>query len=188
MSSITGISSNLVDFQSPNGQNTGQSKRQQFQRDFQQLGQDLQSGNLTGATADFGAMQMLTPQDGASSASFAASPIGKAIGQLTQDLQAGNLAGVKQDYSSIQKDIQNRVAQRGHHHHHVGNGSATASSLNQAFQELGAALQSGNITSAQQAYGTLQQDLPQLRQTATQPTITSDSSSQTTTTGVSVSA
>lgn len=187
MSSVTGISSNLVDFQSPLGQNTGQSKLQQFKQDFQQLGQDLQSGNLTAATADLGAMQKITP-DGESSASFKASPIGQAIGQLTQDLQAGNRTGVQQDYSAIQKDIQNRVAQGVHHSHHEGNGGSTTSSLQQDFQALGAALQSGNIASAQQAYSTLKQDLPQLKQAATDPAISSGSSSQTGPTAVSVSA
>ena len=173
MSSVSGISSSLVDFQSPTTPSAGQTKWQQLGQDFQQLGQDLQSGNLTAATADLGALQKLAPQSDAASTAFSNSPMGKSLNQLSQDLQSGNLSGAQQDYSSIQADIQNQAAQGrgGHHHHHHGGGSSTAaSSLSQDFQQLGTALQSGNLSSAQQAYSALQNDLPQLSPTSGQQT------------------
>ena len=52
--SLAGIlSSNLFQF---NTQGT-YDRMQQFRQDFQKLGQDLQTGNLTGAQADFGAAE-----------------------------------------------------------------------------------------------------------------------------------
>ena len=187
MSSVAGILGSLVD-QSPTTPSATPTKRQQFEQEFQQLGQDLQSGNLTGATADLGALSKLAPQNssgGSSASPSSSSPIGQAFNQLSQDLQSGNLTAAQQDYSSIQTDIQNRVSsERGGHHHH-GGGGTEASSLSQAFQALGTALQSGNLTSAQQAYTTLQQDLPQFAQTSTAQTT---ASSQPTSTGVSASA
>jgi hypothetical protein len=188
MSSVAGILGSLVD-QSPTTPSATPTKRQQFEQEFQQLGQDLQSGNLTGATADLGALSKLAPQNssgGSSASPSSSSPIGQAFNQLSQDLQSGNLTAAQQDYSSIQTDIQNRVSsERGGHHHHHGGGSTEATSLTQAFQALGTALQSGNLTSAQQAYTTLQQDLPQFAQTSTAQTT---ASSQPTSTGVSASA
>jgi hypothetical protein len=189
MSSVAGISSSLIDFQSPNTSATP-TKRQQFEQEFQQLGQDLQSGNLSAATADFGALSNLAPQSATAGASTSPSnsPIGQAFNQLSQDLQSGNLTSAQQDYTSIQTDIQNRVSQErggGGHHHHGGGSSTEATSLTQAFQALGTALQSGNLTSAQQAYTTLQQDLPQFAQTSTAQTT---ASSQSASTGVSANA
>jgi outer membrane protein assembly factor BamD (BamD/ComL family) len=187
MSSVAGISSSLVD-QSLNTPSATPTKQQQFEQEFQQLGQDLQSGNLGAATADLGALSKLAPQNstGGSSTSFSSSPIGQAFNQLSQDLQSGNLTGAQQNYSSIQTDIQNRVSsERGGHHHHHGGGGTEASSLSQAFQALGTALQSGNLTSAQQAYTALQQDVPEFAQTSTAQTT---ASSQPTSTGVSASA
>jgi hypothetical protein len=185
--SVAGISSSLYNLQSPsNGLTARPTKKEQFEQEFQQLGQDLQSGNLSGATADLGAIEKLAPQNanGGTSTAFSNSPIGQAFNQLAQDLQSGNLSGAQQDYSSIQTDIQSRVSHERAHHHHEGGGSSESNSLAQAFQALGQALQSGNLTSAQQAYTTLQQDLPQLAQTSAAQT----TASQSTTTGVSASA
>jgi|ERR1022692_105034 outer membrane protein assembly factor BamD (BamD/ComL family) len=188
--SVAGISSSsLFDFSAQSTQN-GPSKVQQFKQEFQQLGQDLQSDNLSAAQTDFANLQKPGQSSSSSSSSQTSSPIQQALNQLSQDLQSGNLSGAQQDYSQIQQDIQNRVAQsqgqgqaQGHHHHHHGGGSTEASAINQAFQQLGQALQSGNLTTAQQAYSTLQQDLPQLGQSSAQQTT---ASSQPSSTGVSV--
>jgi hypothetical protein len=49
----------------------------------------------------------------------------------------------------------------GHHHHHGGGGgdSQQASALQQDFNSLGQALQSGDLSTAQSAFAQLQQDL-----------------------------
>ncbi len=57
--SVAGISSsNLFDFNTQSVQN----RKQQFQQEFQQLGQDLQSGNLSAAQTDFATIQQSGPQ------------------------------------------------------------------------------------------------------------------------------
>jgi hypothetical protein len=77
---------------------------------------------------------------------------------LAQDLQSGNLSGAQQDFSTIQQDIQSQGG--GHHHHSYLQDSSAAQQnpIAQLFSELGQALQSGNLSAAQQAYTTLQQD------------------------------
>ena len=118
--SVSGISSNNL-FSYYNTQDV-QSKMKQFQQEFQQLGQDLQSGNLSAA---------------------------------------------QQAYSTIQQDVQQASPHMHHHHHHLSTGTSdtTSSSNNplaQEFSTLGQALQSGNLSAAQTAYSTMQQDLMQL--------------------------
>jgi outer membrane protein assembly factor BamD (BamD/ComL family) len=156
--SLAGIlSSNLFQF---NSQGT-QDRMQQFRQDFQKLGQDLQTGNLTGAQADFAAVQKDGPQS--SSSTQNSNPIGQAFQQLSTDLQSGNLTAAQQDYSTLQQDMQSQAAshmQRAHHHH-SGGGSEASSQMSQMLTQLGQDLQSGNLTTAQQAYTSLQQDLQQ---------------------------
>ncbi len=94
-------------------------------------------------------------------------PIAQGFSRLSQDLQSGDLSAAQQDYSTIQQDFQSMATQsqamRTHHHHHVGDGSSSRA-VSQLFSELGSALQSGNLTNAQQAYSSLQQDLLQIAQ------------------------
>jgi hypothetical protein len=157
--SLAGIlSSSLFQF---NSQGT-QDRMQQFRQDFQKLGQDLQTGNLTGAQADFATLQKDGPQS--SSSTQNSNPITQTFQQLSTDLQSGNLTKAQQDYSNLQQDFQNQASshmQRPHHHHHSGGGSDASSQMSQILTQLGQDLQTGNLSSAQQAYTTLQQDLQQ---------------------------
>jgi outer membrane protein assembly factor BamD (BamD/ComL family) len=149
--SVAGIgSSNIFDFSNAKAQN-----RSQMQQEFEQLGKDLSSGNLSAAQSDFATLQKNAP----SGSSSKTNSISQEFSQLGQDLQSGNLSSAQQDYSTIQQTMQQRAAQ-GHHHHHHGGGSGNsgANAISQMFSELGQALQSGNLTQAQQAYTTLQQD------------------------------
>ena len=60
--SASGISlSSLLDYNAQSTQSV-QSKKQQFEKEFQQLGTDLQSGNLSAAQSDFATLQQLGPQ------------------------------------------------------------------------------------------------------------------------------
>lgn len=160
-----------------------QNKSQQFRKEFQQLGQDLQSGNLSAAQADFTALQQSGPLANASSSSQSNSPIAQAFQQLAKDLQSGNVSAAQQDYTTIQQDFQKQATQ-GHHHHHGGSGS-DANTISQIVDQLGQALQSGNLTAAQQAYTTLQQDLQQFAQNRGS---TQQATTQTGSQGVSVNA
>jgi len=159
--SVSGISSsNLFDSSNQSVQNN----RQKIQQEFQQLGQDLQSGDLSAAQSDFATLQQLAPQNSWTGSTTSSSPLVQAFKQLSQDLQSGNLSGAQQDFSNIQQDFQSQAAQthgqqtQGHHHHHHGGGGGGSSAISQLFDQLGTALQSGNLSAAQQAYNSIMQD------------------------------
>ncbi len=137
--SIAGIASSSL-FQNSVVQQT-QNRFQQIQSQFQKLGQDLQSGNLTQAQSDFSALSQELPnggQFGASSATTTAAPTGatpsstsnpilQAFQSLGKDLQSGNLTAAQQDFATIQQSAQQAQASgqahHGHHHHHSGGDS-----------------------------------------------------------------
>ncbi len=161
-----------------------QNNFQQFQQIFQQLGQDLQSGNLSAAQSDFASLQKLQPQNSAS-ASQSNNPIAQAFNQLSQDLQSGDLSAAQQDYTTIQQAFQNQANQSqstqgtgGFRYGANNNGSE----ISQLLSQLGSDLQSGNLTSAQSTFTNLQQELEQLTQGFGQ------NSSQSTASEVSVTA
>lgn len=161
--SIAGILSSAL-FGS--GISSAQSNAQKLKAEFQQLGQDLQSGNLSAAKSDIAALQ----QNGTPSNSSAPGPsnnlFAQQLKQLSQDLQSGNLSAAQQDYSTIAQGLQSPAAQSHLRHHHHGVGSSSGQSqISQLFAQLGQSLQSGNLTAAQQAYTTLQNDFTQFAQT-----------------------
>ena len=135
-----------------------QSKKEQFAQEFQQLGQDLQSGNLSAAQSDFATLQPSGPQANQASQTQAGNPLSQDFTQLAKDLKSGDVSAAQQDYAKIQQDFQSQAGTHAHHHHHGGGGGSAVSQL---LQQLGQELQSGNLSAAQQAYGTLQQDLQQ---------------------------
>lgn len=141
------------------------SQIQEFKQEFQQLGQDLQAGNLSAAQSDFATLQQLGPQNQSSSAAQSNNSIAQAFEQLSQDLQSGNVSAAQQDFTAIQQDFQNLASQAqtqalAHHHHHGGG----ESQISQLFSQLGQALQSGSLSTAQQVYNTLQQDFANFAQ------------------------
>ncbi|MGA9966316.1 MAG: hypothetical protein WBQ10_14050 [Terriglobales bacterium] len=157
--SVSGISStNLFDLlDSANAT----SQKQQLQQEIQQLGKDLSAGNLSAAQSDFATLEKNSPQATSAASPQSSNPIAQAFQQLAKDLQSGNLSAAQQDFSTIQQDVQ---SQGGGHHHHGHAESSSAAPQNpvaELFSELGQALQSGNLSAAQQAYTTLQQDFQQ---------------------------
>jgi hypothetical protein len=102
--SVSSVSNNLAHFL-PTSQNV---PSKQFRQDFQQLGQDLRSGNLSGAQALF--THIAKPGHGQSS-SQGGTAIEQEFGNLGQALQSGNLAAAQQDYTQIQNRIESRVDQ-----------------------------------------------------------------------------
>ena len=102
--SISGISSNSY--------NPYQTGANPLQQQFQQLGQALQSGNLSAAQSDFASLRAGFSQPssttGASSATSTSSttsnPVNQAFNQLASDLQSGNLSAAQKDYSAIQQE------------------------------------------------------------------------------------
>jgi outer membrane protein assembly factor BamD (BamD/ComL family) len=180
--SASSISSSFLSYNNLTTQNS----KQQFQQEFQQLGKDLQSGNLSAAQQDFVTLQQSAPQGNSTSSTQTSSSLAGAFKQLAQDLQSGNLSGAQQDYTKIQQDYQSQSVQgqttHGHHRHHYVGGS---NEISQLVDQLGQALQSGNLSSAQQLYSTLEQNVQQSGQASGESTAPS---SRTISNGVSVSA
>src|SRR5271156_2292498 len=163
----TALSSLLTATQSAQ---SGQGKFQQIQSEFQQLGQDLQAGNLTQAQQDFATLSQNFPnaQSGTTTSATASggNPIAQAFTALAQDLQNGNISGAQQDYATIQQDFQQQqqgssAVHHHHHHHGGGGGQQQGSQISSALNSLSSALQAGNLSSAQTAFAALQQDLEQ---------------------------
>jgi hypothetical protein len=158
-------------------------KMQQMQSEFQQLGQDLQSGNLSAAQSDFTTLTQLDPNlsststtsatasTAAATASQTTNPIQQAFAQLAQDLQSGNLSAAQKDFSTLQQTMQSAMAVHGHHHHHQSESSQDSSQQNpieQMFSQLGQDLQSGNLSAAQTDFTSLQQQFQQISQNGLQ--------------------
>jgi hypothetical protein len=103
-------------------QNTRQSLFQQERQYFNQLGQALQSGDLTGAQQAFTALTQIiqqTQQGQNANPTGAQSQIQKDLAAVGQALQSGDLGGAQKAFAAVQQDIQNaRLA-----HHGRGGGS-----------------------------------------------------------------
>jgi outer membrane protein assembly factor BamD (BamD/ComL family) len=168
-------------------QKNGQSNFQQIQSEFQQLGQDLQSGNLSQAQQDFATLQQDMPDPTAFANSNSTNPIVQAFNSLSQDLQSGNLNAAQKDYGTLQQDLQQNANTTQIHHHHRHGGGGEQNQVNQAFSSLAQALQSGNLSGAQSAFATLQQDLENLDPTGLAARSTSTGTSPSTTTGSNLS-
>jgi len=172
---IAGIlSSGLFGLSSLSTPSTQQTSAQKLKQEFQQLGQDLQAGNLSAAQSDIAALKHNAPQNSAIAGGQSSNPIAQAFKQLSTDLQSGNLSAAQSDYSTIQQDFQSQATQGSgrHHHHGGGNDSGTTTTgqssnpISQLLSQLGTALQAGNLAAAQTAYSTLQQDFQQFAQNA----------------------
>jgi hypothetical protein len=138
-----------------------QANLQQFQQQFEQLGQALQSGNLSGAQTDFDALQDDASPVDAGSSTTSSSSLAQSFSQLGQALESGNLSAAQQDYSSIQQDFQSQGTQSAHgpRHHHSDGSNDDQNQISQTFQQLGQELQAGDVSGSQQAYSSLQQEI-----------------------------
>ena len=145
--------------------------RNPYQQEMQQLGQALQSGNLSAAQSDFATLRAAFSQPatatGSTSTSSSSNSVAQAFNQLGTDLQSGNVSAAQKDFSTVQQDLQSNLSNnRFHHHHHLSSGggsgdSSNQNSLLQDLNQLGQSLTSSNLAGAQQAYATLQQQLQQ---------------------------
>ena len=194
--SVSGIASSILF--APISSPKLPSREQQIQQEFQQLGKDLKSGNLSAPQTDF-----VTLQNGynSSSTSQSGNPVVQDFTQLASDLKAGNLSAAQKDFTALQQALNtvsnaNTAGAQGHHHHHhasesSGSNSANSigGSINQTFTQLGQALQAGNLPNAQSAYTTLQQDFQVFTQNNPAPSQPASSAAATaTSTGISVQA
>jgi len=168
--SVTSVASSILSILAGNqAQNNQPSPFSQFSSELQQLGQDLQAGNLSQAQQDFATLsQSFASVNPAAAQAPNGATLTQALNQLGQDLQAGNLTAAQQDFTTLQQDLQQSVGQAEghgrHHHHHLENAqnSQQGGTIAQEFSQLAQSLQSGNLSAAQQAFSTLQNDLQQI--------------------------
>jgi hypothetical protein len=144
-----------------------------WQQQIQQLSQDLTSSNLSAAQSDFATLQKAfsQPAGTSGSSSTTANPATQALNQLVSDLQTGNLSAAQKDISTVQQAFQSLngagSTNRVHHNHHFSGGgggdgdSTSQNALLQEFSQVGQSLTAGNLSGAQQAYATLQQQMQQ---------------------------
>jgi len=166
---LSGVSLGSMVFQALEG--IGSSRSHGVQSEFQQLGQDLQSGSLTAAQSDYAA---LTSYFSSTQQTSDGSSLSQEFTALGQAIQTGNLSVAQSAYNTLQQDMPQVATQaHSHHHHHSGSSSQTAnastlSTLTHGFISLGQSLQSGSHSAAETAYTTLQQDLTQLGRSGAQ--------------------
>ncbi len=143
---------------------------QQFQQAFQQLGSDLQTGNLSAANQDFSALQQ---QNNASLTQTG--PIAQTFQRLGQDLKSSNLPAADHDYANLKQDFQTDPTHNDHQFPVRGGVGA-----GQGFQQSGQAPALGDVASAQAAYNSLLQGVQQLGSgldlTPALPSLSSDTS------------
>ena len=87
-------------------------RSEKFKQQFEQLSQDLQSGDLAAAQADFSILAQHAPAPGQSTQTKG--PLAQAFEKLSQDLQSGDVASAQQDVSTIQQTFEARS--RAFHH------------------------------------------------------------------------
>ena len=80
--------------------------------------------------------------------------------QLGQDLQTGNLARAQTDFKNLRQDAGSVT----HHHYSYlhANGETGQNSITRVLDQLGQALQVGNLSTAKQSYASLVEDFQQL--------------------------
>ncbi len=141
-----------------------------YQQQIQQLGQALQSGNLSAAQSDFATLQQAFSQPATTTgpaSTNTSSPVNQSFSQLASDLQSGNLAAAQKDFSTVQQDFRAHGTPLSNHFHarvHLssdGEGTTDPNSLDQNLNQLAQSLSSSSPAGAQQAYATLQQQLQQ---------------------------
>jgi hypothetical protein len=116
---------------SANSQSSG--SQQDFWTDFQQLGQALQTNNLSAAQQAFASLSQL-PGVQSAIQNNPNSPITQELSQIGSALQSGNLGSAQQAFATLQQQIASAATSSnvpkvgGHHHHHHGGGNNQASS------------------------------------------------------------
>lgn len=146
--------SSLIDSVNQNLQN----KLRQFQQEFQQLGTDLQAGNLSAAQKDLSALPESATQSSSTSSAASSNPVVQAFNQLAQDLQSGNISAAQQDYNTLKQDFQKTGIGHNNLRHHVHGFEGG----NRPVSPWGQVPQTGKLSAAQTAYNSRLQDFQQV--------------------------
>jgi DNA-binding FadR family transcriptional regulator len=165
----------------------GQNPFQEAWQDYKQIGQDLQSGDLTDAQTAYSNLQQLVQAYPGSSSTSSSTPttVQTDFATLGQDLQAGNLTSSQSAFSKLQSDIAAALQ--------PATGSSTTAAtpavststptpspiqqVQQDYLQLASALQSGSLTGAQSAFAALEQALQTQGGTSTAPATTTSTNS-----------
>ena len=171
--SVSGISS------CPTAYRKYASPLQQVRKDIGALKTSLNSNDLAGAQKAFTALQKDMQSIGqaqTSQQSGANSPLDNDLAAISTAMQKGDLQGAQNAFATFTQDMQQmrqtqggEQTQKVHHRHHHHGGSAQDTTSN-PFSDLAAissALQNGDVSGAQKAFTTLQQDLGNSNSTQT---------------------
>src|SRR5271155_4566187 len=104
--SVAGMGTVISHFLPSGGSHHGKNKSQEVKSDFQELSQDLQSGNLTQAQQDFSALTQNIPANQAST-----NPMVQDLNAIGQALKSGDMPSAQKDFAKLQQDIQQSWAQ-----------------------------------------------------------------------------
>jgi hypothetical protein len=119
-----------------------QSTSSAAQTDLNNLGQALQSGNLSAAQSAFTAFQKTyQSQNPATQSASTLNPVTTDLTNLATALNSGNLTTAQSVYKQLQQDMQ---AQIGHHHHHHGGAGGAVQAL---LSQLSSTASNGGPTS-----------------------------------------
>lgn len=180
VSSVSSTTSSLTE-----GLENWASMMKKVQSEFKQLGQDLQSGDVSQAESDYTTLTQYLSDFSSNSTSSISSAASTESGStslvdelntLGQDLQSGDLSAAQSDYTTLQNDLEQASNQApppppppnfSNTQASDSTTSTSSSTLLEELNALGDALSSSDLTSAQTAYATLQQDLLQFGLTGT---------------------
>jgi hypothetical protein len=155
-----------------------QNKVQTVRGEFQRMGSDLTTGDLTKAQTDFVALSESLAAGQQSSGLGA-----QAFSTLGQSLQSGNLTSAQQAFAKtwpggFGPDALSNPLQPPHPIEVGSNPTTSSNTILNDLVQLGKSLQAGSLSAAQQAFTSLQQDWQQVGGTGS----ASSSSTATTTT------
>jgi len=161
--SVSGISSGNYGYQT---------QFQQIVKDFSTLQQDLSSNDLVTSQQAYTTLtQDLQNMRQAQGIQAQNSQVSTDLAAVGSALQSGDLSGAQTAFATLTQDLQSSAqpaqsgqqtyTARGHHHHHHHGGSTESadSNLSSGLSAVGSALQSGDLSGAQSAFGTLLQGL-----------------------------
>ncbi len=150
---------------------------QPIKTNLRQLAANLRAGDLTQAQSDYATLS----NDIAASQLQGNETLAQDLSVVGAALEAGNLADAQAAFKTLAHDMR-QLARVRHHHHEPRNGGALPVDIGErpasgpiadAFKTLKAALKSGNIDEAKEAYTTVRQFLQEFRLNA--DAVTSDS-------------
>ena len=131
-----------------------------YQQQIQQLGQALQSGNLSSAQSDFATLQQSFSQAVTGSGSTGSSnTITQAFNQHGSDLHSGNLSAAQKDLATVKQDLQSNCSAPINHFRQSFGSLFTTSGPNKSTNnpaQVSGTPASNNFSGAQQAYSLAQ--------------------------------